>query len=1147
MSAAEVSTETAAAAAVAPIKSTRRKLSADKRGSKASAAHGSESGDTPDGIHDETVPAAAPTAAAAGSGGSARPSRSASLSSTSSSQSALARRLEPVLLPSGTEVQRQSLVRLLSRTLSTLGYDGAVASFHRESGVELESRAVVQFRSSVLRGDYDGATRALELLPRVPRASKTLVRRILAEQHFVALMEKALLHKEMHVGARADRSNSSNGAAPAALPSPARKRHEHKEQEHKHNGTPRRHHAPASDAAASASHGTMLTTAGLLSNAIRFLRGEVAPLFAPPPSSPSSKKAASAPSSSVSGGAASTSDDAPMAPVDVHLQHLSSLIASPSLAALHAAYRGDAVLVALPLAVSSAAAEAASSLPYAPVLARLAALLPETPLSPLPPNALLHMLEQPVASQVRQCLFHDPSVPVAYDLLHRRPCTLTLPSRSFRTLRDHEDEVLGLAFSHPASSLPRGMRSNRTHTRMRLASCSKDRTIKVFEVEQDDSPQKNTAADGLQDGAEEEKEEQKQQSNGVQQSNGASTVAVRPSAARMKLVCTSVLQAPLPTVSRPATPPSPLSSSDDESPRRPRRAQGSSGSGAVEGADGLSPQSPYFLVLWSPDNKFLLACNGQEAHVFATEDNTCVLTLGRRAVDLQAARRAAAAASTTNTAAAASGTGSSSGSNSVGRAAPAPSPASSSASPAASSLLGGGSGAIARPSSSSARRRRRALQGRSVSPPPPGLAAAAAAAVAAGEGASAAAAVAAAAGHPLGLSLLSPPMLVDLGLEQQHLLDESLAGMFHDIAHGDGRHRHHHRHGQMVHERDSIRGHSEGITAAAWVRSADQPFDSDSDAASEDDDDGSGAESTRFLLVTGSSDRRLILWDLRGHILDVWAGEPIVDVAAARGGRFIAATASGRCGVFQVRRRRIKEFTTLTNLGHISSVCLSRDGSVAAVSSLRPAVLRVFHLGAEGIRACSSDEEGDDTAERGAGAHSGEEEMQADGRTRGSSSTRKWHRSARSDDSDDDSDAYEPDRSRLSHSRRHRSRSSMPVLGSPPTILRELRGFRAHRFVVRSCFAGPGDSVLLSGSEDGLVCAWAVKMPQTGVSVGPDDPDPAMLARLQGHSATVNAVAATVIDGRQHVFASASDDHTIRLWRMQTQIGHQPDEDEQQH
>jgi len=430
-----------------------------------------------------------------------------------------------------------------------------------------------------------------------------------------------------------------------------------------------------------------------------------------------------------------------------------------------------------------------------------------------------------------------------------------------------------------------------------------------------------------------------------------------------------------------------------------------------------------------------------------------------------------------------------------------------------------------------------------VSPPPPGLAAAAAAAVAAGEGASAAAAVAAAAGHPLGLSLLSPPMLVDLGLEQQHLLDESLAGMFHDIAHGDGRHRHHHRHGQMVHERDSIRGHSEGITAAAWVGSADQPFDSDSEA-SEDDDEGNDAASSPFVLVTGSSDRRLILWDLRGRILDVWAGEPIVDVAAARGGRFIAATASGRCGVFQVRRRRIKEFTTLTNLGHISSVCLSRDGSLAAVSSLRPAVLRVFHLGAEGIRACSPDEE-PEVGERGRGDDE-EEEMQADGRVReNSSSTRRWHRSARSDDSDDDSEGPEPDRSRLSHTRRHRSRSSMPVLGSPPTILRELRGFRAHRFVVRSCFAGPGDSVLLSGSEDGLVCAWAAKMPQTGVSVGPDDPDPAMLARLQGHCATVNAVAATGIDRHQHVFASASDDHTIRLWSMHTQIGHQPDEDEQ--
>ncbi len=109
---------------------------------------------------------------------------------------------------------------------------------------------------------------------------------------------------------------------------------------------------------------------------------------------------------------------------------------------------------------------------------------------------------------------------------------------------------------------------------------------------------------------------------------------------------------------------------------------------------------------------------------------------------------------------------------------------------------------------------------------------------------------------------------------------------------------------------------------------------------------------------------------------------------------------------------------------------------------------------------------------------------------------------------------------------------------SPPTLMRRFTGFRAHRYVVRSCFAGPGDSVLLSGSEDGLVYAFATRASSNAEgTAAASDADASLLGRLRGHTATVNSVAATRFDG-QHLFASASDDHTLHLWRMRTIHGH---------
>ena len=93
-----------------------------------------------------------------------------------------------------------------------------------------------------------------------------------------------------------------------------------------------------------------------------------------------------------------------------------------------------------------------------------------------------------------------------------------------------------------------------------------------------------------------------------------------------------------------------------------------------------------------------------------------------------------------------------------------------------------------------------------------------------------------------------------------------------------------------------------------------------------------------------------------------------------------------------------------------------------------------------------------------------------------------------------------------------------------PSLLRRFTGYHANRFIVRSCLGGPSSSLVLSGSEDGLVHVWAR---ESG----------ALLAKLRGHTATVNAVAATRFRG-QHLLASAADDHTVHLWAVSAQAGH---------
>lgn len=90
-------------------------------------------------------------------------------------------------------------------------------------------------------------------------------------------------------------------------------------------------------------------------------------------------------------------------------------------------------------------------------------------------------------------------------------------------------------------------------------------------------------------------------------------------------------------------------------------------------------------------------------------------------------------------------------------------------------------------------------------------------------------------------------------------------------------------------------------------------------------------------------------------------------------------------------------------------------------------------------------------------------------------------------------------------------------IADDPQLVMRYKGHKRSRFVIRSCFGGYEQAFIASGSEDSQVYIWHRA---TGDLIG----------ALPGHAGAVNCVSWNPVN--PHMLASASDDHTIRIWGL---------------
>lgn len=83
------------------------------------------------------------------------------------------------------------------------------------------------------------------------------------------------------------------------------------------------------------------------------------------------------------------------------------------------------------------------------------------------------------------------------------------------------------------------------------------------------------------------------------------------------------------------------------------------------------------------------------------------------------------------------------------------------------------------------------------------------------------------------------------------------------------------------------------------------------------------------------------------------------------------------------------------------------------------------------------------------------------------------------------------------------------------TLVQRYVGQKQGEFVIRSCFGGADENLIVSGSEDGCVYVWQRS-------------NGTLVERLSGHQGAVNCV--TWSPNSAHQFASSGDDRMIRIW-----------------
>lgn len=101
------------------------------------------------------------------------------------------------------------------------------------------------------------------------------------------------------------------------------------------------------------------------------------------------------------------------------------------------------------------------------------------------------------------------------------------------------------------------------------------------------------------------------------------------------------------------------------------------------------------------------------------------------------------------------------------------------------------------------------------------------------------------------------------------------------------------------------------------------------------------------------------------------------------------------------------------------------------------------------------------------------------------------------------------------------------------TLVHKFVGYKQEHYVIRSCFGGPNEMYIASGSEDAQIYIWHRRV-ESPVKV------------LEGHAGVVNCVSWCPTNAQ--LLASAGDDGTVRLWIAPTDrhgpsaIAQRPDE-----